>query len=97
MNTQSDIIGDEASQHAIPPAPAVAVFSERMQLMIVGEAMSQASRIDEELAGRIENAREIINLRNVIVHGYAVIENQTIGGILQADVPKLGEQIDRLL
>ena len=62
------------------------------QLMIVGEAMSQATRTDEELAGQIQDAREIINLRNVIVHGYTVIENETIWGILQADVPKLRDQ-----
>jgi uncharacterized protein with HEPN domain len=67
------------------------------QLMIVGEAMSQATRVDEELADRIEDAREIINLRNVIVHGYTVVENETIWGILQADVPKLRDQVAQLL
>ena len=67
------------------------------QLMIVGEAMSQATRIDTEVAEQIENAREIINLRNVIVHGYTIIENETIWGILQADVPKLRDQVARLL
>ena len=67
------------------------------QLMVVGEAMSQAMRTDEELADQIEEAREIINLRNVIVHGYTVVENETIWGILQADVPKLRDQIARLL
>lgn len=67
------------------------------QLMIVGEAMSQATRMDEDLAEQIEDAREIINLRNVIVHGYTIIENQTIWGILQADVPRLREQVAGLL
>ncbi|MDI6450068.1 HepT-like ribonuclease domain-containing protein [Anaerobaca lacustris] len=67
------------------------------QLMIVGEALSQATRMDEELADHIENARDIINLRNVIVHGYTVVENETIWGILQADVPKLRNQVARLL
>ncbi len=67
------------------------------QLMIVGEAMSQATRMDEELADQIDDAREIVNLRNVIVHGYTVIENETIWGIVQADVPKLRDQVARLL
>lgn len=57
------------------------------QLMIVGEAMSQATRMDEGLADQIDDARKIVNLRNVIVHGYTVIENATIWGIVQADVP----------
>ena len=67
------------------------------QLMIVGEALSQATRMDEELAEQIEDAREIINLRNVIVHGYTVIENETIWGILKSDVPKLRDQVAQLL
>ena len=67
------------------------------QLMIVGEALGQAARTDEELVEQIENAREIINLRNVIVHGYAVIENETIWGILQGDVPRRRDRIAQLL
>lgn len=65
--------------------------------MIGGEAMSQATRTDEELADQIDDAREIINLRNVIVHGYTVVENETIWGIVQADVPRLRDQMTQLL
>ena len=36
-------------------------------------------------------------LRNVIVHGYTVIENETIWGILKSDVPKLRDQVAQLL
>ena len=67
------------------------------QLMIVGEAMSQATRMDKGLADQIDDARKIVNLRNIIVHGYTVIENATIWGIVQADVPKLRDQVARLL
>ena len=67
------------------------------QLMIIGEAMGQVVRTDDDVAEQIEDAREIINLRNVIVHGYAVLENETIWGILQADVPRLRDHVARLL
>jgi uncharacterized protein with HEPN domain len=67
------------------------------QLMIIGEALSQAARTDDEIAEQIEDAREIINLRNVIVHGYAVVENETIWGILEGDLPKLHDQVKGLL
>lgn len=52
------------------------------QLMIVGEALSQALKIDPALADAITDARRIVNFRNVIVHGYAAIEPQTVWGIL---------------
>jgi uncharacterized protein with HEPN domain len=67
------------------------------QRMIVGEAMSQATRTDQELIDQIEEAREIINLRNVIVHGYTVVQNETVWGIVQADVPKLRDMVAELL
>lgn len=61
------------------------------------EAIGQATRIDEELGGQIEDAREIINLRNVIVHGYTIVQNETVWGIVQTDVPKLQDEVARLL
>jgi uncharacterized protein with HEPN domain len=67
------------------------------QLMIIGEALNQAVKIDPDLADEVENTREIINLRNVIVHGYAVVENETIWGILQIDFPRLYEQVKTIL
>lgn len=67
------------------------------QLEIIGEALKQASRVDPVLAEEITGFREIINLRNVIVHGYATIENETIWGVLQNDLPTLREQVEKLL
>jgi len=67
------------------------------QIEIIGEALNQASKIDPTLAEEINGFRQIINLRNVIIHGYASIENETIWGILQNDLPVLHEQIRKLL
>ncbi len=67
------------------------------QIMIIGEAMNQAIKTAPELSAEIDNIRQIVNLRNVIVHGYATVENETIWGIIQDDVPKLHEQVKKLL
>ena len=67
------------------------------QLMIIGEALNQADKIDPDISDRISAFRQIVNLRNVIVHGYAIIENETIWGILQNDLPILHEQVKQLL
>ena len=67
------------------------------QLMIVGEALNQAVRRDEEIGRRIPDTRDIIRLRNIIAHGYAVVEDATVWGIVQADVPVLQEQVKGLL
>jgi len=67
------------------------------QLMIVGEALNKANRLDESVMEHIPETRDIIQLRNIIAHGYAVVENATIWGIVQADVPKLCEHVKTML
>jgi uncharacterized protein with HEPN domain len=67
------------------------------QLMIIGEALNQAANEDETISGKISDLRRIVNLRNVIVHSYATVEDETVWGMLQEDVPKLYEQVKKLL
>lgn len=67
------------------------------QLMIIGEALNQAYKLDSALPESISNIREIINLRNVIVHGYAIVENETIWGIIEDDLPRLYNEVQILL
>jgi uncharacterized protein with HEPN domain len=67
------------------------------QLMIVGEAMNKAQKLDDEVRRHVGQTRGIISLRNVIAHGYAVVENATIWGVVQADVPELYRLVRELL
>jgi len=67
------------------------------QLMIIGEALNQAEKIDPSFSKAIGNIRQIVNLRNVIVHGYATVENETIWGIVQEDVLNLYKKVKSLL
>jgi uncharacterized protein with HEPN domain len=61
------------------------------QLMIVGEALNQAVHIQPELS------EQIGEVRNVIVHGYAVVENETIWGIVTDEIPALVKQVSKLI
>ncbi|MCK5171991.1 MAG: DUF86 domain-containing protein [Planctomycetes bacterium] len=67
------------------------------QLMIIGEALGQADKTDPNLGDTITDIRQIVNLRNVIVHGYATVENETIWGILQQYLPNLHQQVAKIL
>ena len=66
------------------------------QLTIAGEALNLAVKTEPEIATRISNVREIINLRNVIVHGYTTVENETIWGILQSDLLQLSREVESI-
>lgn len=67
------------------------------QLMIMGEALYQASKRDESLSASISDVRRIINFRHVIVHGYASLEHDTVWGIIEHDVPRLAHEIEEIL
>lgn len=67
------------------------------KLMIVGEALNQMLRLEPDLEHQIPDARQIIDFRNILVHGYYAIEHETVWGILQKDLPVLTQQIQELL
>jgi uncharacterized protein with HEPN domain len=67
------------------------------KLMIIGEALNQVLRIDPDLETQIPDARQIIDFRNILVHGYFAIEHETVWGIMQKDLPVLTKQIQAML
>jgi uncharacterized protein with HEPN domain len=67
------------------------------QFEIIGEALSRLHRIDPGLATRIHEYRRIVAFRNILIHGYAIIQHDTVWGVVQSDLPKLSRQIDELL
>ena len=62
---------------------------------IIGEAMSKILEIDADFP--IENARRIVDLRNLVIHGYDKVDNLIIWGIISRDLPKLKSEVDSLL
>ncbi|WP_417909742.1 DUF86 domain-containing protein [Candidatus Electronema sp. PJ] len=67
------------------------------QFEIIGEALNRIKHIDPTLLDRIDNWREIIGFRNVIAHGYDVIENAIIWDSVLKDIPLLLVQLKQML
>ncbi|MDL2262922.1 DUF86 domain-containing protein [Bacteroidales bacterium OttesenSCG-928-I21] len=65
------------------------------ELEIIGEAANRILQIDEEFP--IENARKIVDLRNWVIHGYDKVDDVIIWGILNNHLPKLKEQVEKLI
>ena len=64
---------------------------------IIGEALSQLKRIDQPLVERITDHWKIIGLRNQLVHGYGVINNQITWDIVKSKLPTLIRELNQLL
>jgi uncharacterized protein with HEPN domain len=67
------------------------------QLGIVGEALAQLRRIDPDTASAVAALPHIIGFRNVLIHGYAAVDNRIVWGVIEADLAALHATLHRLL
>jgi uncharacterized protein with HEPN domain len=67
------------------------------QFEIIGEALAQLAKIDQEAANRISDWRRIVDFRNVLAHGYAVVDDRLVWDILQSKLPTLEREVSALL
>jgi uncharacterized protein with HEPN domain len=67
------------------------------QLQIIGEALSQLAKVDPQTASNIAELRRIIAFRNILVHGYAAIEYDTVWRLIEDKLPELQTNLRMLL
>ncbi len=62
---------------------------------IIGEAMNRI--LDKNETVKITNSRKIVDVRNMIIHGYDTISDEIIWGIVIRHLPVLKIEIERML
>lgn len=67
------------------------------QFITIGEALAALLKLDPTAEPRITHARRIIDFRNILVHGYALVDHTTVWSVIEADVPRLAEEVGSLL
>jgi len=67
------------------------------QFILIGEALSRLEKVDAGLAMQITDFRRIIGFRNVLVHGYEMIDDQIVWQTIQQHLPILKGQVEKLL
>ncbi len=84
--TYSDHTSDAMLRSAVEP-----------QVAILGEALTQLAKVDSQTASRITEYQRIIAFRNILIHGYAEIDDRIVWSVLQQYLPGLKSQADVLL
>jgi uncharacterized protein with HEPN domain len=64
-------------------------------LSIIGEAAVQYEKLDS--IEMLENNHKIKGLRNILIHNYDSIDPDLIWQLIKSDLPKLKNQVERLL
>lgn len=67
------------------------------QFEIVGEALGQLARLDESLVAQITEHRRIVAFRNILIHGYAVVDDRLVWDVVQTKLPVLLREVEKLL
>ena len=67
------------------------------QFEIIGEALNRLSGIDPATVNKIDQHQRIISFRNILIHGYDVIEDTVVWDVIQKNLPVLHKNIQQLL
>jgi uncharacterized protein with HEPN domain len=67
------------------------------QLQIIGEALSQLAKVDSQIASNVAELCRVIAFRNILVHGYAAIDYDTVWRLIEDKLPELQANLRMLL
>lgn len=67
------------------------------QFEIIGEAFAGLQRTDAAAAAQVPDLRQIISFRNVLIRGYATVNDRIVWDAVQDDLPNLLAALARLL
>jgi len=67
------------------------------QFEIIGEALNRLALVDALVADQIPELPRIVAFRNVLVHGYAAVDNRLVWGVIETSLGRLRTTIDSLL
>ncbi|MCA1703999.1 MAG: DUF86 domain-containing protein [Actinobacteria bacterium] len=67
------------------------------QFEIIGEALNQLSKVDPVAASHIPELQRIVAFRNILIHGYAIVDDALVWQVLVDKLPGLQQALDELL
>jgi len=67
------------------------------QFEIIGEAINRLIKLDADTASQISRRRRIIDFRNILIHGYDLVDINVAWDVVQNDLPTLLREVEALL
>ena len=64
---------------------------------IIGEAVGRLAKVDPATAAKIGEYQQIISFRNVLIHGYDLIDEAQVWEVIRQNLPKLEAEVSALL
>jgi uncharacterized protein with HEPN domain len=67
------------------------------QFEIIGEAMTRLVKTSPNVANQVSHYKRVISFRNILIHGYDIVEDAVVWDIVAKDLPLLYSQVVKLL
>lgn len=67
------------------------------QFEIIGEALRRLAAEDKATAEQLSEHEKIISFRNILIHGYAEVDNRIVWDVLKSKLPVLLQEVESLL
>ena len=67
------------------------------QFEVIGEATAQLARCDKALVAHIGEYRRIVAFRNILIHGYANVDDRLVWDVVETKLSILRRDIEQLL
>jgi uncharacterized protein with HEPN domain len=67
------------------------------QSEIIGESLRQLAASDAQTASRITALPRIVAFRNILIHGYATIDDKIVRGVVESNLPLLRVELEQSL
>jgi len=67
------------------------------QFEIIGEALTRLLRVEESLATRITEYRRLVASRNILIHGYADVDDRIVWDVVETKLPVLRKEVQAIL
>lgn len=64
---------------------------------IIGEALNRIKKIDEEFIERISEHYRIIGFRNILIHGYDIVDEMFVWTAVKNHLPILIKEVHEIL
>jgi uncharacterized protein with HEPN domain len=64
---------------------------------IIGEAVGRLAKVDPATAAKIGDYQQIISFRNVLIHGYDLIDDAQVWEVIRQNLPTLEAEVSALL
>jgi uncharacterized protein with HEPN domain len=67
------------------------------KFLVIGEAITKLKKEHPEILKQITDHEKIIRFRNVLVHGYDMIDDTTVWSALKDSMPTLQHEVQKIL